>query len=534
MIDCAKSDRTIGKILSDKAKRIPDKIFFTTHTAQVTYGEVDRTANRFANAFLSLGLQKGDKVSTLLNNCLEHIYCWFGLGKIGVVDVPLNTAYKGQILEYMINNSDSDAIVVDQEYLERIQFLQAGLKRIKKVIVYTPPVAAPVDVSMQLPTMNIAEFFSFPDTAPECDIHYSDLATIIYTSGTTGPSKGVMMSHAQCYAFSEQVTKNIGIRPDDIDYTCLPLFHANARFMCTYPCMLAEAGVAVAPRFSLSRFWEDIRQFKATIFNGLGAITPIIASSPPQPNDADNPIRLAFVLPLPETYEDFEKRFGLKVTTCYGMTEISLPTFPPLDEKMPQKTCGKCIDGYDLRIVDEYDEELPVGQIGELIVRDKKPYTMLSGYYNMPEKTLEAYRNLWYHTGDAMYKDENGWYYFVDRIKDAIRRRGENISSFEVESVVNTHPAVLESAAFAVKDLVLTEDEVMITVVVKPGMKLTPEELIEFCVPRMPHFHVPRYVEITETLPKTSTDKVKKKELRERGISSETWDREAAGIKIKR
>jgi len=409
MIDYAKSDRTIGKILSDKAKRIPDKIFFATHTAQVTYGEVDRTANRFANAFLSLGLQKGDKVSTLLNNCLEHIYCWFGLGKIGVVDVPLNTAYKGQILEYMINNSDSDAIVVDQEYLERIQFLQAGLKRIKKVIVYTPPGAAPVDVSMQLPTMNIAEFFSFPDTAPQCDIHYSDLATII-------------------------------------------------------------------------------------------------ASSPPQPNDADNPIRLAFVLPLPEPYEDFEKRFGLKVTTCYGMTEISLPTFPPLEEKMPQKTCGKCIEGYDLRIVDEYDEELPVGQIGELIVRDKQPYTMLSGYYNMPEKTLEAYRNLWYHTGDAMYKDENGWYYFVDRIKDAIRRRGENISSFEVESVVNTHPAVLESAAFAVKDLVLTEDEVMITVVVKPGMKLTPEELIEFCVPRMPYFHVPRYVEITEALPKTSTD----------------------------
>jgi len=355
------------------------------------------------------GLRKGDKVSTLLNNCLEHIYCWFGLGKIGVVDVPLNTAYKGQILEYMINNSDSDAIVVDQEYLERIQFLQAGLKRIKKVIVYTPPGAAPVDVSMQLPTMNIAEFFSFPDTAPQCDIHYSDLATII-------------------------------------------------------------------------------------------------ASSPPQPNDADNPIRLAFVLPLPEPYEDFEKRFGLKVTTCYGMTEISLPTFPPLEEKMPQKTCGKCIEGYDLRIVDEYDEELPVGQIGELIVRDKQPYTMLSGYYNMPEKTLEAYRNLWYHTGDAMYKDENGWYYFVDRIKDAIRRRGENISSFEVESVVNTHPAVLESAAFAVKDLVLTEDEVMITVVVKPGMKLTPEELIEFCVPRMPYFHVPRYVEITEALPKTSTD----------------------------
>jgi len=534
MIEYVKSDRTRGKFLSDTAKRIPDKIFIRTHTTQVTYGEVDRAANRFANAFLSLGLKKGDKVCTLLNNCLEHIYCWFGLGKIGVVDVPINTAYKGQILEYMINNSDSDVLVVDQEYLDRIQFLEAGTKRIRRVIVYTPPETALVDVSLKLDTMNISEFFSFPDTPPDSDIHYSDLATIIYTSGTTGPSKGVMMSHAQCYAFSEQVVKNIGIRSDDIDYTCLPLFHVNGRLMCIYPCMLAEAQVAVAPRFSLSRFWEDIRYFGATIFNGLGAITPIIASSPPQPNDADNPARLAFVLPLPEPYRDFEKRFGLKVTTCYGMTEISLPTFPPLDEEMPEKTCGKCIADYELRIVDEYDEEIPAGQVGELIVRDKQPHTILSGYYNMPEKTLEAYRNLWYHTGDAMYKDENGWYYFVDRIKDAIRRRGENISSFEVESVINTHPAVLESAAIAVKDLVLTEDEVMIHVVLKPGMNLTPTELIEFCIPRMPYFHVPRYVEIMESLPKTTTAKVKKKELRERGLTPETWDREKAGIKIKR
>ncbi len=535
MIDYAKSDRTIGKVLSDKARRVPDKIFIRTRAAQCTYQEVDRTANRFANGFLSLGLKKGDKVCLLLNNCLEHIYCWFGLAKIGVVDVPINTAYKGQILEYMINNSDADVLVVDQEYLDRIQFLEAGLKRLRMVIVYTPPETTPVDVSLKIDMMDISELFSFPDTPPDIDIHYSDLATILYTSGTTGPSKGVMMPHVQCYTIAEQTLKSIGIRSDDIEYTCLPIFHANARTVCIYPCMLAEAQVAVAPRFSVSRFWEDIRYFKATIFNALGAITPLIASVPPQPNDADNPVRLALVLPLPEPYREFEKRFGLKLTTMYGMTEISDPTWAPLDEEMPEKTCGKCIAGYELRIVNEYDEELPVGQVGELIVRDKEPYTtMSSGYYNMPEKTLEAYRNLWYHTGDALYKDENGWYYFVDRIKDAIRRRGENISSFEVESVINNHPAVLESAAVAVKDPVLTEDEVMIIVILKPGMNLRPEELIEFCIPRMPYFHVPRYVEIMEALPKTSTDKVRKKELRERGLTPETWDREKAGIKIKR
>ena len=534
MIDYVKADRTIGKVLSDKARRIPDKTFLRTHTAAVTYGELNAAANRFGHAFRSLGLQKGDKVVTLMNNCLEHFYCWFGLGKIGVVDVPINTAYKGQILDYMIKNSEADVLVVDQEYLDRIEFLQDGLQRIRRVVICRPLEVASVNITLKLPCLEMADFAAFPETEPVADIHYADLATIIYTSGTTGPSKGVMMSHAQCYAFSAQVTRHIGLREDDIDYTCLPLFHANARFMCTYPCMLAEAQVAVAPRFSLSRFWQDIRMFRATVFNGLGAITPILASSPPQPDDADNPVRLAFVLPLPEPYEGFEKRFGLKLTTCYGMTEISLPTFPPLDEKMPQRTCGKCIPGYELRIADEYDEELPVGQVGEMLVRDTEPYTMLSGYYNMPEKTLEAYRNLWYHTGDAMYRDENGWYYFVDRIKDAIRRRGENISSFEVESVINTHPAVQESAAIAVKDPVLTEDEVMAVVVVKRGMSLTPEELIEFCVPRMPYFHVPRFVEIVDALPKTSTDKVQKKDLRERGITPQTWDREKAGIKIKR
>lgn len=534
MTNYSKYDWKIGKILNDKAKRMQDKIFIRNRERKVTYREMDIISNRFANAFINLGLQKGDKICLMLDNCLEHLYCWFALAKIGAVDVPINTGYRGNILEYIINNSEAKVLVIDQAYTERIKFLKSQLKKIEYIIVHGPSAGEKIDTALNLKTLELKEFFSFQDTPPSMEIHYSDLATIIYTSGTTGPSKGVMMSHAQCYYFAKMVAENIGLLPDDIDYTCLPMFHANNRLMCTYPCMLAEAQVAFAPRFSLSRFWEDIEYFKATVFNGLGAMGPLLLSALAKPNDSHNPLRLAFFAPAPKPYRDFEKRFGLKVVTAYGMTEIDLPVISPLGQEMPEGSCGKAIPGFNLRIVNGYDEELPDGEVGELVVRHLEPYTILSGYYNMAEKTMESYRNLWFHTGDAMFRDKDGWYYFVDRIKDSIRRRGENISSFEVESVINSHPAVSECAVIAVKDPLLTEDEVKVCLALKEGESLTAEELIKFCEPRMPYFHIPRYVEIMDTLPKTPTDKIKKTELREQGLTQNTWDREKAGIKIKR
>ncbi len=529
-----KTDWVIGKVLEDKARILKDKMFLRTKEKQITYREMDNISNRFANGFMELGLSKGDKVCLMLDNCPEHLYCWFGLGKIGVVDVPINTAYKGQVLEYIINNSEAKALVIDQRYIERIKFSENEFKNIKHILIYSPVELDHGEIELELSPLDLNSFFNASDTYPDVDVHYSDLATIIYTSGTTGPSKGVMLSHAACYSFSLVVVDNIGLLSNDIDYTCLPLFHANARLMCTYPCMIAEASVAMVPRFSLSRFWEDINFFSATVFNGLGAIGPLLFSAPPKPDDANNPARLAFLVPAPSSLKAFEKRFDLKVTTTYGMSEINLPLFPPLNKGIPKDSCGKVIPGFELRIVDEYDRELPHGQFGELVVRHSEPYTISSGYYNMPEKTLEAYRNLWFHTGDAMYRNEEGWYFFVDRIKDAIRRRGENISSFEVENVINLHPSVLESAAIAVKDPILTEDEVKVCVVLNPGKSLTPEELVRFCEPRMPYFHIPRYIEMMDSLPKTPTDKIRKAELKERGLTRDTWDREEAGIKIGR
>jgi crotonobetaine/carnitine-CoA ligase len=529
-----KSGWVVGRVLRDKAEKLGDKVYLRTLKERVTYNEMNSRANRFAKGFSALGLAPGDKVCLMLDNCLEHYYCWFGLSKAALVDVPINTAYKGKILEYIINNSEARVLVVDQTYLDRIQFMEDELNKIEQVVVYRPSGAEPADIELKKPCLDLQEFLSLPDAEPDRNPRCWDLATIIYTSGTTGPSKGVMMSHAHCYYFSWVVYENIGLRPDDVDYTCLPLFHANARLMCSFPCMLAEAQVAMAQRFSLSGFWKDIKEFQATVFNGLGAIGPLLLSAPHRPEEENNSVRLAFLVPTPKDHKAFEKRFSLKISTTYGMTEINLPTFSVLDEELPAGSCGRAIPGYECKIVNEGDEEVSHGQVGEMVVRPKEAYTMMTGYYNMPEKTLEAFRNLWFHTGDAMSRDEDGWFYFVDRIKDSIRRRGENISSFEVENVINLHPAVLESAVIAVENPVMSEDEVLACVVLQEGHTLTPEALIRFCEKRMPYFHVPRYVEIMNALPKTDTGKIRKTVLRDRGLSPDTWDREKAGIKISR
>ncbi|MCF8024506.1 MAG: ATP-dependent acyl-CoA ligase [Desulfobacteraceae bacterium] len=534
MKEYAMSDWVLGRVLSDKAARLGDKPFLRTKDADVTYAEMNSQANRFAQGFLRLGLKHGDKVCLMLDNCLEHYYCWFGLNKIGSIDVPINTAYKGQILEYIINNSEAKVLVVDQIYLDRIQFVQEKLEHLEHVVVCRQTGAETAVVELNKMITELADFFSEPDRDPGIDVHYSDLASIVYTSGTTGPSKGVMMSQAHCYYFSWVVAENIGLKSIDVDYMCLPLFHVNARLMCSYACILAEAQVAMAPRFSLSAFWKDIQYFQATVFNGLGAIGPLLLSAQPSPEEENNPVRLAFLVPTPKDHKAFEQRFGLKVATTYGMTEIGLPIFSSLDKELPPGSCGKSIPSYEVKIVDEYDNELPPNQVGEFVVRNRIPYTLLSGYYNMPEKTLEDSRNLWFHTGDAMYVDSDGWFYFVDRLKDSIRRRGENISSFEVENVINQHPAVLECAVVAVKDEVMSEDEVKACVVLHEGQSLTLEGLIRFCEERMPYFHIPRYVEFLTELPKTDTGKVRKIVLRESGETQQTWDREEAGIKIKR
>jgi len=319
---------------------------------------------------------------------------------------------------------------------------------------------------------------------------------------------------------------------NDCLYNALPLFHGNAQQLSFMPALLSGARTVLAERFSASRFWDDVKRFGCTEFNSLGSIVPILYKADPKPDDADNPLRIMVTAATPkDIFQAFEERFGLTLVEIYGMTEFGLPLMNTLKNRKPG-SCGKprrCA----VKLLDDNEMEAGPNTVGELLVRPDKDYCMLLEYYKMPEKTVEAWRNLWFHSGDYFRYDEEGYYYFVDRKKDALRRRGENISSYVVEKVINTHPSVLESAAIAVKSE-LGEDEVMICLTLKEGKSLTPEELMAHCEERMAYFMVPRYVRIMDQLPKTPTERIQKAKLREEGITNHTWDGEAAGYKIKR
>jgi crotonobetaine/carnitine-CoA ligase len=355
----------------------------------------------------------------------------------------------------------------------------------------------------------------------------------LYTSGTTGPSKGVVLSHEANLNLARHLRWLVGYESHDVLYTAFPLFHINAKYTSVMCAMESDAKLVMDQRFTASGFWDICRRKGITAFNYQGALLMMLWKQPEKPDDLDNPVRNAFGAPCPvDIWEPFEKRFGLHLTEVYGMTEIAIAT---QNTKTDRKigSCGKVCSYYDLQIVDDEDNPVPAGTAGEIVVRSKKPSIMIDEYYKMPEATVNAFRNLWFHTGDRGRLDAEGYLYFVDRMKDCVRRRGENVSSFEVEAVINTHEAVLESAVYGAPSE-LGEEEVMAAVVLKPDFALTEVDLLDHCVTRMAHFAVPRFIRWVPELPKTPSQRIQKYKLRDEGVTADTWDRDKAGYIVKR
>jgi len=522
----------LGELIDDRAKRLGDKIFLRFKDQKISYEEIRRYSNRCANAFSNLGIKKGDKVSIMLPNCPEFLYVWFGLAKIGAVEVPVNTSYKGEFLRHIVDQSDSRIVVLAHEFLDRFKLIEDALKKLEKLVVLRD-VGKQETSEFKIPMISFEEFFNQSDSPVDVKVLPSDPISIIYTSGTTGLSKGALGPHKFYIVCAENILEYREGGKEDIFYTFMPLYHSNAQILTTVTSLIAEAQMVLAERFSASRFWDEVRYYGATQFNYLGGVMPILAKQTPKHDDLDNPIRIALGAGCsPAVMEEVEKRFGLKCLEGFGMTEIGIPIHVRVNDRR-RGSCGKPMDIYEIKLIDNQDNEVPVGEVGEIVFRPREPFTMMLEYYKMPEKTLEAFRNLWFHTGDLARKDADGYFYFVDRKKDALRRRGENISSFEVERAVNSHPSILESAAIAVPSEV-GEDEVKICVVLKPGATLTPEALIRYCNDRMPYFAVPRFVEFMENLPKTPTDRVEKYKLKQAGVAVTTWDREKAGVQVTR
>ena len=531
-----KSDQknwVLPKVLKDQASLIPNKDFLQfSYDKALTFSEVNKLANQIANSLNKLGIHKTDKVSVYMPNSLEICLAWFGILKNGSVMVPINTAYVMDFLQYIIESSDSKIIIIAEEYLERLANIQDRIPNIEKVIVWTRNNKDSFESNGYSKTQLISwnDFVSKgSNQEPEVEITHMDHARLMYTSGTTGKSKGVVRPCAADYSSAQNYSSIMDLTSDDTVFTCLPLFHSNAMVMGVYPAMISGCKVIVEEKYSASKFWKWMKDFEVTKFNLVGVMSYFMWNAPVVPEEKQHKVKLVLGSPAPhDIIEEFMERFNILFTEGYGLTEVGQCTFTRPNEPFRVGSCGKESPGYEIKIVNpDTDEELPRNTPGELVLRPRIPNICLHYYYKMPEKTVSDFRNLWFHTGDLCRMDEDGYIFFMDRVKDYIRRRGENISSFEVENLISTHPSIEESAAIAVKldeQGRHSEDELMIVIVLKENMTLDPTDLIEFLKPIMPKFMIPRFVRFRDSLPKTPTNRVQKVKLRDEGVTKDTWD----------
>jgi crotonobetaine/carnitine-CoA ligase len=494
-----------------------------------TWAETLDMTRRAAAALQALGVAKGDHVLSWQPNNKEALLTWFGLNYLGAVYVPINVAYKGQLLQHVIRLANARLLICHHDLFGRLEDID--IAPVQDVLVthgegssHELPGAACVSIHGHDRLLRDKPLDAMPNEVAPWDTQY-----IIFTSGTTGPSKAVLSSYLQGYSMGPEAHPYV----TDLDRSLvnMPLFHAGGTIYVIMT--LARGGSCfIDTHFKTDEFWDVIREHKITSTCLVAAMIPFLLKQPADANDKNHPLKKALCVPWNEDGRAIGERHGIEVRTCFNMTEISGPL---VSEPFPKKsgTCGKVRSGVEVRVVDENDCEVAPGVTGELVVRADRPWSLNHGYYRNPEATATAWRNGWFHTGDGFRYDEEGYFYFVDRIKDAIRRRGENISSFEVENEITAFPSVREAAAVAVPSD-LGEDEVMVVVSAVEGGEVDPYELFEFLQPRMAHFMLPRFIRVIAELPKTPTQKIQKHLLKEEGVTAATWDREAAGIVVRR
>lgn len=520
----------LPEVLAEQAREHPDRRWVEmTDGETLTFGQADADASRVAGFLAGLGVRPGEMIAVFLPNGLDFVRVWLGLGRLGAVAVLLNTELTGSFLHHQLESCGATFAVLDRARLDALRSIGGGLTHLRRVIV--------VDAENPLDTQPFEDIdwsgwrsaISYEGASPRPQ----DVACIMYTSGTSGPSKGVLMPHAHCYLYGLGAIDALQLTPEDRYYIVLPLFHANGLLMQLGAALIAGIPAVVRPRFSASAWLDDVRRHRATVTNTLGAVAPFILSQPPSGADRDHELRAIMCAPNVAEHEAaFRERFGVKdIISGFGMTEVNIPVWGRIGHSRPGAAGWVHKDYFEVVIADpESDTPVPSGQIGEILVRPKVPFGFMAGYHGLPDKTVEARRTLWFHTGDAGVMDDTGLVTFVDRIKDCIRRRGENISSAEVEAAMMQLPGIAEVAAFPVPSTVRGgEDEVMLAVVPAPGATLTPRIIGDHARNVLPRFARPRFVELVSELPKTATGKVQRAQLRKRGVGPATWDADASG-----
>jgi crotonobetaine/carnitine-CoA ligase len=511
------SASTVAGVLAEQATTLGDQSFLLFEDRVLSYAELDRSVNRVANGLADLGVGPGRGVALMMANSPEWLFTYFATQKLGAYAVPVNVGLRGEGLRYVLRHSDAGMIVADTDLAGIVEGLE-GLEALDQRVSFGEDGPAG--------WTPLAEVMDSSDEEPPVAIDPDAMSGILYTSGTTGVPKGVVSRYRSSNIDGIRALGSL-LAPDEVLYTCLPLFHANALMLTAIRALVVGRPMVLARRFSASRLWDDTRRYGVTTFNALGAMIPILMKQPARPDDAENPVRVVFSAACPASvWAEFETRFGVHLVEGYAAVDgggFAVINFG----QAPKGSIGQ--PPQPVRLVDDDGRDVAPGEVGELWFEIDDPDARRVEYYKNPEAGAARVTDSWFRTGDLMRADEAGNLYFVDRKSDCLRRRGENISSWEVERDINRHPAVLESAVFGVPSE-LGEDEVMVAVVLQPGAALDPEALVEHCQQHMAAFMVPRYVEFLTELPTTETHRVQKQVLKDRGVGPDTWDREAASI----
>ncbi|MGE0388288.1 MAG: AMP-binding protein [Gammaproteobacteria bacterium] len=487
-----------------------------------TWARADAEASRAAHLLRRLGVGRGDAVALFHEAAPDHLRFMLGALRLGAVAAPVNDAYRGEVLRHALDLCGARVALCSAAFLERIAALElASLRTL--VVAGDAPAALVESLRERFEIVPAAAAADMPASAPEVEpIHFWDPYCAVFTSGTTGPSKAALSPYAQIHAVVEHnLLRWLG--PDDVYLIDSPMFHVSG-LLSLYVMLCTGGQMVFYPKFSSAQYWERVRKHRATA--GTIMMLEFLWKQPPRPDDADNTLRWVLTGMLPPYLEDWRARFGVDtVFTFFNMSEISAPlqTGP---NPANHRSAGRVRPGAQVRIVDEHDVEVPAGTVGELVVRTDRPWEICIGYLGNPQATADAWRNGWFHTGDAFWRDAEGWYYFVDRLKDSIKRRGENVSSFEVEQAIAAHPAVLECAVVAAPGEIAGDQEVRAVIALHPGATLAAAELTTFLEPRLPRFMLPRYIDFVAALPRNQSTKVLKNALRAQGIGPGTWDRE--------
>jgi carnitine-CoA ligase len=494
---------TLAELLRDRAVRVPHRDALRMRTRTVTFEQLDRDVDRMVEALAGLGVQPGETVGVMMRNCPEFATLWLACIRIGAIEAPVNTAFRGVGLGRLLDLCQCRILIAGEEFLPALAEVRAGLARLEKVVT----------------RHELADFaLSCSGKQRDYPVDPTKPSQIFFTSGTTGSSKACLFDSRYTVGQARIYARQWQIGGDDVLYNPFPLFHIDASVLTLAPAILCGCTAALGERFSVSGFWDEVREFGATVFDYMGATLTMLWKAPERANDADNPVRFAWGVPMPDFAADFEQRFGLRLVEAYGLTDAGVPVYQPLDEPRRPGSCGKVVPEYTLDIAAD----------GEILVKAHEPGLTTLGYLGDPAATSAAIARGWFHTGDLGRIDEEGWVYFAGRKKDVIRRRGENISCFEIEEVVLAHPAILEAAAFGLPSE-LTDEDVMVCAVLREGAAVTAKEFLMWCEGRMARHMVPRFVEFVRALPHTPTEKVEKYQLRSRGVTSATWDREKDG-----